>query len=410
MPQVYSPLQADVIINADASKNLLSGAVRAGKTYISYDLIVKRLKDCPVGNRLLVGRTERTIIRNVIHPMQERFGKVYVSGISNGECRIFGKRFYAIGANDEGSVTKLAGLGLVYCNGDELTTWPDSFLRMLWSRLSSAGAIFDGTCNPKGPSHPVKKELIDRASQIGAKVWHFTIDDNPFLDPIFVANLKRQYVGVWYQRYILGRWVAAEGAIYDVLDEDIYVVDKLPKIERTWVGMDYGPGSVTTFWLLGLGADCRLYWLDFWRWDVNEEFQQKSDPTLLDDLDSWLDQNNYDPDAIVVPADAQSFGILLQERLGTFKRIRVMAWADQSPGSVLRGIEETNTLYALQQLKFTKRVADKGGFERWQDYVWDPVAQARGEDAPLKKEDHDCDAGRYVVQHSRPYWMSLLRD
>jgi PBSX family phage terminase large subunit len=341
--------------------------------------------------------------------MQERFGKAYVSNISNGEVRIFGKRFYVIGANDEGSVNKLVGLGLVYCHGDEITTWPDSFLTMLWSRLSAPGSIFDGTCNPQGPSHPVKKNVINRASEIGAKVWNFTIDDNPFLDPIFVEQLKRQYQGVWHQRMILGKWVAAEGAIYDCLDEKTHVVDVLPKMLRYWVGVDYGPGSVTTFWLLGLGEDGRLYFVDFLRWDVEKEFRQKSDLTFLNDLDRWLEAHRVRPEAVIVPNDAQSFGLLLQERLPLLKAIRAMAWADQSPGSVLRGIQDCYTLFASGWLRFSRLVFRKGGMDPWQEYVWDPKATERGDDKPLKENDHDPDAGRYAVTHARPIWTMFMR-
>jgi PBSX family phage terminase large subunit len=410
--QAYSPKQADVLLHADARSNLLHGAVRSGKTWVGYDLILKRLRDLPRGNRLLVGKTERTLRRNIIHPMQERFGRRYIGDLSNGEVRIFGTRFYCVGANDERALQKIQGLGLIYAYGDEITTWPESFYRMLLSRLSDPGAIFDGSCNAEGPFHWLKVGTIDRAAELNLKLWHFTLEDNPFLDPAFVSDLKREYVGVWHQRMILGLWVAAEGAIYAMLDEAVHVADELPEMIRHWVGVDYGTSSVTTFWLLGLGVDHRLYFLDRWRWDAVERRRQRTDVEFAEEMDAWLLGQGVTPRWIFVPADAASFMAQLyqtarQKRAnGEPTALINLAYADQSPGSVLDGIRDLSTLLARGRLLFSRAVQKQGGLAEWAGYAWDAKAQARGEDAPLKQNDHDPDAGRYVVRGVRDVWSS----
>src|SRR5690606_4293976 len=132
------------------------------------------------------------------------------------------------------------GMTLAGAYGDEVTLWPESFFTMLLSRLSVPGAQFFGTTNPDSPGHWLKKRYLDRADELSLRRFRFTLADNPALDPAYVEALKREYTGLWYRRYILGEWVAAEGAIYDMFDPDRHVARELPEILHWWVGVDYG--------------------------------------------------------------------------------------------------------------------------------------------------------------------------
>jgi hypothetical protein len=51
----------------------------------------------------------------------------------------------------------------------------------------------------------------------------------------YVADPKREYVGLWCKRFILGEWRQAEGAVFDMFDED-QLVTMLPAIER-WISL-----------------------------------------------------------------------------------------------------------------------------------------------------------------------------
>ncbi len=42
---------------------------------------------------------------------------------------------------------------------------------------------------------------------------HFTMDDNLSLDEEIKARYRSMYVGVFFKRYIMGLWAAAEGII-----------------------------------------------------------------------------------------------------------------------------------------------------------------------------------------------------
>src|SRR5690606_17299071 len=138
------------------------------------------------------------------------------------------------------AVTKIQGLTLVGAMGDELSLTPESFFTMILSRLSVRGAKLFGTTNPDAPAHWLKRKFLARAGELDLATWHFTLEDNPALDPAYVAALKREYTGLWYKRYIQGLWVQAEGAIYDMFDPDRHVVSTLPTLVQHWVGVDYG--------------------------------------------------------------------------------------------------------------------------------------------------------------------------
>ena len=398
---MYSPKQADVMLNADARWNILYGATRSGKTHISYDLLLKRMRTQPPGECLLIGKTERTLKRNVLNPMRERFGEKYVSRVyGDGEISLFGRHCYVIGANDERAVTKIQGMGLVYAYGDEVTTWPQSFFEMLKSRLDKPGAKFDGTCNPEGPYHWLKKDFLDKADELNLKYWHFTLDDNPFLDEEFVQSLKREYSGVWYQRYILGRWVMAEGVIYDMFSESDHVVKKLPKMKKRWVGVDYGTTNPTVFLLLGLGADDNLYVISEWSWDSKEKGRQMTDKEYSEAFRKWCFKNQVVPSSVFVDPSAKSFMLQLNR-----DGVRRVIAADNS---VEDGIRVVSSLLGMNRLFVHESC--KGVIEEFHAYVWDEKAQERGEDKPVKANDHRMDALRYGIYSMPSIWRSILKE
>src|SRR5208337_3301885 len=100
---------------------------------------------------------------------------------------------------------------------DELVLQPRNFVMMALNRMSPPGARGYATTNPDSPYHFVKTDIIENPSMLGAgdiETIHFTLDDNPNLTPDYKAFVKRAYTGVYHQRYILGKWIVAEGAIY----------------------------------------------------------------------------------------------------------------------------------------------------------------------------------------------------
>lgn len=241
-----SDKQKDFWINANQRWNIKSGATRSGKTYLDYFRIAKKIRATKgLGLIVLLGNTKGTLERNILDPMREIYGPGLVGTIgSNNTVRLFGKKVYALGADKKNQVARIQGAAIEYCYGDEITTWAEDVFTMLKSRLSTWNSCFDGTCNPAEPGHWFKKFLDS-----GADIYHqhYTIFDNPFLDPEFVKNLCKEYAGtVYYNRFILGQWARAEGAIYKQFagKPDQYLISVEDAVKRRYryinVGIDFG--------------------------------------------------------------------------------------------------------------------------------------------------------------------------
>lgn len=210
----FTEKQKVYLSKAKSRWNILTGATRSGKTVGTFFMIPLRIREHYRNNIVFIGKTLNTIDRNVFDPLRELYGNNHIGKIvNNREITMFGKKCYVISANDERSITKLQGMSIGYAYGDEITTWPQNFFEMLKSRLDLPNSKFDGTCNPEGPSHFVKKHLDNK--ELDTYQDHFTIYDNPFLSADFVRNLENEYRNtIYFDKWILGRWVANEGLIF----------------------------------------------------------------------------------------------------------------------------------------------------------------------------------------------------
>lgn len=234
--------------NANHRWGIKTGATRAGKTYMDYFLIPKRLLavEGKEGLNVILGNTRETIRRNILLPMQNMYGAEYVGNLrADNSVEMFGQRVFCLGADNVNHVNKLRGASIKYCYGDEITTWHPDVFEMLKSRLDKPYSVFDGTCNPADPQHWFK-EFLDSDADIFQQAY--TIDDNPYLDKSFVENLKKEYSGtVLYDRYILGMWVASEGALFttypEYTDDKSLLYDGIAHIDAAYGGSD---GSALT--------------------------------------------------------------------------------------------------------------------------------------------------------------------
>ena len=245
--------------------NIKSGATRSGKTYLDYYLIPKRISAVRgrQGLIMMIGNTRGTLQRNVIEPMQRIWGAALVSDIrSDNTAYMFGEKVYCIGADKVNQVNRLRGSGISYCYGDEVVTWNAEVFNMLKSRLDKDYSVFDGTCNPEGPTHWFKK-FIDSDADIFEQ--SYTLYDNEFLSGKIIKALETEYRGtVYFDRYVLGKWVRAEGAIYRRFADDpeaFYIsAEELPELTDINIGVDFGGSkSNHAFSCSGIDADNALY-------------------------------------------------------------------------------------------------------------------------------------------------------
>ena len=334
----------------------------------------------------MVGKTQKSLEKNVLDVISELVGpKNFVYKRITGEVILYGRKIDVVGANDEKAKDKIQGRTLAGAYGDEIPLWPESFFNMLLSRLSVKGAKFFGTANPESPRHWLKVKYLDRIDQLNLKIYHFTLDDNPSLDPEYVENLKKEYVGLWYSRYILGLWVAATGAVYDNFDINKNVVNEpTEKFEQLYCAVDYGTANATCFLLLGR-LQKKWYIFKEYYYDSKKAGRQKTDREYAEDLIKFLDGKF--PQKILVDPSASSF----ITELKTLKKYRI-SYADNE---VLDGIRIVAKTFSDQALFIHKNCIKL--IEQIQSYTWDEKAQAVGIDKPVKVEDHAVDALRYAA-------------
>jgi PBSX family phage terminase large subunit len=432
---VIAPLSGKALAAVAAPAHRLTvfeGSVRSGKTVASLLAFLIFVRSGPEGNLLIAGKTERTVKRNIVDPLIEMLGtqRLHYQG-GSGELALLGRRIYLAGANDERAQEKIRGLTLAGAYCDELSTFPESFFAMLLSRLSLPGARLLATTNPDAPSHWLLRSYLARAAlhidgegrelrsadaeALDLLRVSFRLSDNPHLPAAYLAALQREYVGLWRRRFIDGDWVAAEGAIYDMLELAVggpHVVAQLPAFEAFWLAIDYGTANPFHALLVGLGVDERLYVAREWRWDARERHRQLTDAEYSERLAAWLDggcdglyriSNRPAPlpiERVILDPSAASFRAQLQ-RDG-------FGWARQADNEVLDGIRATASLLAAGRLCIHESCQHL--LRELSGYVWDPKAAERGQDAPLKIDDHGADALRYFVASSRNVWRGWLTE
>lgn len=413
LPVPLSLKQLDYVVNSDAFVNLAEGSIRSGKTVVSLLRWLIYVAVAPRGGELVVvGRTRDSLYRNVFGPLMDPslFGPMakftkYTNGAST--ATILGRTIHVLGASDAKAEKVLRGLTCAGAYVDELTVISEEFFQQLLGRCSVDGAKIFCTTNPDSPAHWVRRRFLDRLAKLEDwRVWHFVLDDNPVLSDRIKARYRRMYTGLWYRRFILGEWVAAEGAVFDMWDPARHVVPwaQLPAMQRMLaLGSDYGTTNASTGLLLGLGRDRRLYLVDEWRHDPQHSQSRLTDGQLSASLRSWLGTTHLpaggpeQPEWVAVDPAAASF------RLQLYRDGLTPQEADNDVG---RGISMLATLLAEGQLLVSDRC--EGFIREAPGYSWDPAATEKGEDKPLKVADHSLDGGRYAVATTEALWRPHL--
>lgn len=233
--------------------NILEGSVRSGKTWITLVVWALWVATMPKDAQyLMVAKTMTSLKRNCLDLLQSLVGeKNFTYNTSRKEAVLFGRTVYLEGVNDARAESKIRGMTLqgAYC--DELTLFQEDFFAMLLSRLSMPGAKMFGSTNPDTPSHWLNVKYLKRGDDLDVYQKKFLIGDNPHLDPEYVENLKKEYTGVFYKRFILGEWVVADGLCYQQFADnpEKWLKDEPDEgIQYISVGVDFGGNrSLTTF-------------------------------------------------------------------------------------------------------------------------------------------------------------------
>lgn len=404
----FSPRQVEFIQNSTAKYNLAHGSVRAGKTVASLFAFMKAAFECPGNSIYIIGYSLTTIYRNVISLLFDseelKVFAPFCNWAKGDHTLLFAKKkIKCIGAGDEGALGIIQGLTIDLCYCDEMTLYPDNVIDMIDTRLSREHSKLFASMNPKQPDHKLKK-WIDKA-EAGNKLYyslHFTIDDNIFLPESYKSNIRENLTGLFYKRNYLGLWCMAEGAIYDFFDRNIHTRSRPPCAAEYYIaGIDYGTSSVFAAVLIGVSTGKstqtgKKMWVEKeYYWDVEQTHRQKTNTEFLRDMqaffEGFLPKIYIDPNAASMKLEMRRAGIpVIDADDDVLEGIRVVA-AFMSDG----------TLSIVQDCHNLVREIE--------GYVWDNKKAEKGEDAPLKKRDHACDALRYAIYtHKVPSYRNVM--
>lgn len=401
-------MQQTYLLNCNHRWNVKAGATGSGKSYLDIAVTIpKRVMACRgEGLIVLFGNTRGTLERNILEPMREIWTPSNVSNIrSDNTLSLFGKKAYALGADNKKHVARIQGSTIEYAYGDEVTTWSQDVFQMLKSRLRCEHSHFDGTCNPDSPNHWFK-DFLDSDADIYEQ--DYVIDDG-VLPQYVVDELKKEYAGtVYYDRYILGKWALAEGLIYPMYQEAI--VDSLPVDDRGEliqsteyvVSIDYGT----------MNAFAAILWSKRGGiWYAEREYYysgrdtgiQKTDQEYADDLVEWI-SDIWEKQKKQRSADILSYGVIRKipaivdpSAASFITLLKRSEWAKvrDADNAVLDGIRETAVALKTGRIKILRSLIN------WQKevggYVWDDT----GDERPVKINDHLMDAMRYFVKTMR---------
>lgn len=393
---MFSERQEEFLFDGpDAFINIADGAVRSGKTFASLFRFAEFACQHTTGDLIITGKTERTIKRNVVSPMIELFGRTrvrYVQGA--GELYLSGRRIYLIGANDESAEEKIRGFTArgAYCN--ELALHPESVFHQIIDRCSLPEARIFGDTNPDSPFHWLNEKFLENHSALtngDVRRVRFALTDNPTLPPDYVSRLYRLHSGVWLKRMVHGLWVAAEGAIYDMFEPDgplvVSHLHEQSSFDLARVGVDYGTHNPTVFLLLARErATDRWHVVKEYFYDSIANGRQKTDSEYAADFGEFISGWEHLLASIEVDPSAASFKLQLKRSGQRLVKSAI--------NEVLDGIRSVGAAFNTERLFV--HVSCRQTIKSLSVYAWDPKAQARGEDKPIKINDHPADALRYV--------------
>lgn len=368
---------------------ICDGAVRSGKTLCMSMGFVSWAMTCYTGCAFaLCGKTVTSLRRNLVEPLLGTLGAMgftYIEKLSKSyiDIELCGRRnrFYFFGGRDESSASLIQGITLGGVLLDEVALMPRSFVEQAVARCSLAGSKLWFNCNPDHPYHWFYRDWIKKHDEKNALYVHFTMKDNPSLTKAVRERYKRLYSGVFYERFILGKWTAASGVVYPMFKESEHVFESPPECDRFIISCDYGTVNPSSF---GLWGHCNGVWyrLDEYYYDSRREGISRTDEEHYKELSELA--GNRSIEYVVADPSAASF-IECIRRHGEFNVI-------PAKNDVVSGIRRVSDALKSKTIMFSKDCTDC--LREFAMYCWNEKA---GGDTPLKENDHAMDDVRYFV-------------
>ena len=385
----FSPTQLQVMKwwKQDRDAIICDGAVRSGKTlcmgvaFLLWAMICFHDQQFALCGKT-IGALRRNLLPGALAELRQLGATWEERRSENSITMHFGgrtNRFLLFGGRDEGSAALIQGVTLAGLLLDEVALMPRSFVEQACARCSVTGSKLWFNCNPEGPEHWFYREWIGKAEERKALYLHFTMDDNPSLAPYIRQRYERLYTGIFYRRFVLGEWAAAEGLIYDFFDREKDAVPA-PKGEmEAWrVSIDYGTVNPTSMGLWGRRNGV-WYRVEEYYYDSRREGQQKTDAEYVEALRALCGDRRVE--RVIVDPSAASFQAALRQA-----GFPVRA----ADNRVLDGIRVTAGLLRNGQIALCGSCGDC--LREIALYCWES-----GKEAPRKENDHAMDEMRYFA-------------
>ena len=372
----------------DMDAVICDGAVRSGKTLsMSLGFVFWASIRFSGGYFAICGKTATSLRRNVIAPLLpvlgeygficcEKVSRSYIDITFAGRTN----RFYLFGGKDEGSAALIQGMTLSGVFFDEAALMPRSFVEQALARCSVAGSKMWFNCNPGNPAHWFYNEWIKKAAEKRALYIHFTMDDNPSLSKAVRERYKRLYSGVFYERFVLGRWTGSQGLVYPMFGSHL-VFDEEICCEKFIISCDYGTVNPSSFGLWGLSRGV-WYRLKEYYYSSKKEGISRTDEEHYAALEELA--GNRVIEKVIVDPSAASF-IECIRRHGRFRAVR-------ADNDVITGIRTVSNALRQGKMKFHSSCRDI--IREFSLYCWN---ERSPNDAPVKENDHAMDDMRYFA-------------
>ena len=365
---------------------ICDGAIRSGKTLsMVTGFFLWSMASFHGNSFALCGRTVGALRRNIIGNLHSWLGDTLDIRESRSENKLTvsdrtGRRntYYLFGGQDESSYKLIQGITLAGILLDEAALMPRSFVEQACARCSVTGSKLWFNCNPEGPEHWLYKEWIQKAKDKNLLRLHFTMADNPGLDPAIKKRYESMYTGVFYRRYILGQWCMAEGLVYN-FQPDKHIAKTVPVCGRYYISVDYGTQNPFSagLWCVVDGRAVRIREFYHSGRDSGKQYTDEQYHKALVELAGGLPV-----ETVVVDPSAASFIATIRSH-GVFS-------VRKARNEVLNGIRLVATLLQEGVLQFTSECKDT--LREFSLYRWEENGES---DRVCKENDHAMDDIRY---------------
>ena len=393
---------------ADKDGIICDGSIRAGKTTaMAFSFIMWSMDTFCDENFAMCGKTINSLRRNVLKQLKRILisrGYTYTEHRSENYITItlgdVSNDYYLFGGKDEASQDLIQGITLAGIFFDEVALMPESFVNQAVGRCSVEGSKFWFNCNPDSPNHYFKKNWIDKLTEKNLIRIHFTMDDNPSLSEKTIKRYKSLFTGIFFDRFILGLWVMAEGLIFpnfkQALGKCPFVLNEktFHKMDDFCLSIDYGTLNAFACALWVKVGDIWWMWRRYY-YSGRETGVQLTDAQYADKVCELVlplfeiqktkaEMGLCTPDKITTIIDPSAASFITELKLRKIFRTK------HADNNVKDGIRHTNTAIYQGVIKVDEGIEEFSN--EASSYVYDE------KENPVKENDHLMDATRYFVE------------